>query len=64
MSECTIESIHTSRHAIGAPVIVNGTVRAVHFTESKVNYIVEIGGHLFNVDSCDVNPAKAAEVQA
>lgn len=57
MQRITRERLMAPRHAIGDLVAITATVVGVNFTESKVNYVVQIGDHVAIVDSCDVEPA-------
>lgn len=53
-----------SRFAIGDTVVIPCIVRAVHFSDAKVNYIVDVGGYLLSVDSCDTYKPEGEQAAA
>jgi hypothetical protein len=53
-----------SAHAIGDTIVIPCTVKGVHFSESKVRYIVDIGGYLLNIDSADAFTPEGEQAQA
>lgn len=53
-----------SEHAIGDTIVIPCRVKGVHFTESKVNYIVDIGGYLLSIDSADAFKPEGAQADA
>lgn len=63
-TEQPTENQFIAHHGIGDTIMVPCMVKAVHFSKSKVNYVVEIGGYLLSIDSCDTFKPEGAQAGA
>lgn len=53
-----------STHAIGDTIVIPCRVKGVHFSESKVHYVVDIGGYLLSIDSADAFKPEGSQADA